>query len=403
MFKVKANFKSILLYLFIFAVIYQSGSVRAALLGEGFLFYATRLVLIVTPLILIPTLGIGNKQISLMSLFLFLGLFFVGLNYFLYPNGAFQVLYKIAILIFTIGVYLATTKKNIDINQYIYKTIMLIATVGLVFYLATDLAKLPIPYSVVYSENSYRYHDFFELYFSYHYNEALPRLSGLFWEPGAYQIYLNIALFLYVFERKKNKIELAILLISILFAQSTLGYCIAALLIAMHLSMNGFFNKKSKTIVRAIGLLVALIVACFVVYKKVEATSGYMDGSATLRFLDIVNGLKVFSNHPLIGTGFGNEQEFKALDYFGRGSSNGLLSYAYMTGLVGLIFALVPFIRNYLHAKDKNRQAVWIVLLLLANCGEPIYNLPIMAFYLAIEYVKMLNRKSLKRVIVDDK
>lgn len=397
MFKIKINYKSILLYLFIFAVIYQSGSVRAAVLSYGFLFYATRLVLIAAPMILILVLGIRNKQISVMVLFLFLGLFFVGINYFLYPDGAFQVLYKIVILVLTIGVYLAATKRNIEINQYIYKTIVFIATVSLVFYLATDLGKLPIPYSVVYSDYSYRYHDFFELYFSYHYNEALPRLSGLFWEPGAYQIYLNIALFLHVFERKNNKFELAILLISILFAQSTLGYCIAALLVAVHLSMAGFFNKKSKTVVGAIGLLMALIAACFIVYKKAEATSG-IDGSATLRFLDIVNGLKVFSNHPLIGNGFGNEQEFKALDYFGRGSSNGLLSYAYMTGLVGLIFAFVPFVRNYIHAKDKKRQAVWIVVLLLANCGEPIYNLPIMAFYLAIEYVRMLERRHLKRV-----
>lgn len=394
MFKFKLKPKSILLYLFIFSLIYQSGSVRAALLGEGILFQVTRALMLVVPIMMMLN-GLNNKEIILAFVFFSIGIFFVGINYFLFPDGVFRLIYKIVILILSMGIYSTLIRKNIDIEGYIYKTIIVIAGIGLVLYVGIELMKLPIPYSILYLGNSYRYRNYFELFFSYHYNEVIPRFSGLFWEPGAYQIYLNIALFLYVFGRRENKIELGILIISIIFCRSTIGYCITAMLLAIQISQSCFFNKRVKRIILVLGTLVALVAASFIVYQKVEATVGYAEGSASLRFADIVNGLSVFLNHPIIGTGFGNESEFIMLDMFSRGSSNGLLSYAYMTGIVGLLFAFFPFISNLLHYREKKRQIVWIVIIILVNFSEPIYDLPIMAFLLGIEYMKMFERKSI--------
>ena len=396
MLKTKVKPKSVLLYLFVFSLIYQSGSVRAALLGDGILFQITRALLLLIPIIIIARRGIDKKLIILLFIFLTLGIIFACINFILFSEGVLQLSYKIIILTLSMGFYLTLLKEKIDINFYIYKIIIVIASIGLLFYFCTDLLKLPIPYSVVYSGNSYRYHNYFELYFSYHYNQTVPRLSGLFWEPGAYQIYLNTALFFYVFENKDNKIEFAILLISILFCQSTMGYCIATLLLAIYFSQVETFKRKDKTIIGCIGLVIALVVGILILYRKVQATIGYDEGSAALRFADISNGLNVFYNHPIIGTGFGNEREFIVLDKFGRGSSNGLLSYAYMTGLIGLFFAFFPFLRN-LFCKNKKRQIVWIVFVILINSSEPIYNLPIMSFYLGVEYAKMLKKRSYNR------
>lgn len=395
MFKLKLKPKSILIYLFVFSLIYQSGSVRAAVLGEGILFQITRALVLVVPIMMIMLNGLKNKEILLVSAFASIGIIFVGINYFLFHDGVLQLIYKIVILILSMGLSSTLMRKNIDIVEYIYKTIIVIAGIGLVFYVGIELMKLPIPYSILFSGNSYRYRNYFELFFSYHYNEAIPRFSGVFWEPGAYQIYLNIALFLYVFGRKQSKIELGILLISVLFCQSTIGYCITAMLLAIYFSQRTFFNNRVKKIILVLGILVALVVSCFIVYQKVKATSAYAEGSSTLRFADIANGLSVFLNHPIIGTGFGNESEFIMLDMFGRGSSNGLLSYAYMTGIVGLLFAFAPFISNFFYYRDKKRQMVWIVIIIIVNCGEPIYNLPIMAFLLGVEYIKMFERKSI--------
>ena len=47
MFKTKVSLKQLLIYLFIVSLIYQSGSVRAALLREGVLFQLTRVLMFV--------------------------------------------------------------------------------------------------------------------------------------------------------------------------------------------------------------------------------------------------------------------------------------------------------------------------------------------------------------------
>lgn len=393
MLKSKIKSKSILLYMFIFSMIYQSGSVRAAVLGEGLLFQITRAIVLVVPILIVFLNGLKKKIFLLLSLFASLNVIFVGINYSLFPDGILQLVYKIVILIMSMGLYFTLISNNIDVDEYIYKTIIIIAGVGLVLYVGVELMKLPIPYRIIYSGNSYRYRNYYELFFSYHYNGVIPRFSGLFWEPGVYQIYLNIALFLYVFGRKKNKFELGILLVSIVFCQSTIGYCITVILISIYFSQVGLFNKKEKSFVLIFGGIVALIVSCIIVIQKVQVTSIYAAGSATLRFSDIKNGLSVFFNHPIIGTGFGNEREFVMSDMFGRGSSNGLLSYAYMTGIIGLLFAFIPFIYNFFKCRDKMRQFVWMVVIILFNCCEPIYNLPIMAFYIGVEYIKMFERK----------
>ena len=177
MFKFKLKPKSILLYLFIFSLIYQSGSVRASLLGEGILFQITRALMLVVPIMMMLN-GLNNKEIILAFVFFSIGIFFVGINYFLFPDGVFRLIYKIVILILSMGIYSTLIRKNVDIGGYIYKTIIVIAGIGLVFYVGIELMKLPIPYSILYSGNSYRYRNYFELFFSYHYNEVIPRFSG---------------------------------------------------------------------------------------------------------------------------------------------------------------------------------------------------------------------------------
>ena len=82
-----------------------------------------------------------------------------------------------------------------------------LAIITLLFYFLAEIIKFPMSYFVVYSGNSYRYYNYYEIFFTYHYNQVLPRLSGLFWEPGVYQIYLNWALFLYIYNYNRQPIQ----------------------------------------------------------------------------------------------------------------------------------------------------------------------------------------------------
>lgn len=392
MYKMRANIKLLFIYLFVVSLIYQSGSVRAALLREGMLFQTTRILMLAIPICFLMKYRCKKNILSYMGTCLLIGIPAVWVNYILYSDGALQFVYKIFIFTLSGAFYISLLNKKINLNHYIYQVIIMLAAITLIFYFMTEIMKLPLPHSVVYRGNSYRYYDYFEIFFTYHYNNRLPRLSGLFWEPGAYQIYLNWGLFLYIFEERGSKKDLFVLLISILLTQSTSGYCIAALLMVVLISKTNYLSKKSRALLGIGGIIVASVFSAFVIYKKIQKTGNDIYGSAFLRFSDIKNGISILFRHPLIGIGFGNEMQFMELDAHGRGSSNGLISYTYMTGIVGLVMALYPFLKNLCGTLHKQRQWVWIIMIIIFNSTEPIYNLPIMAYILAVEYVYALEK-----------
>ena len=397
MFKTKVSLKQLLIYLFIVSLIYQSGSVRAALLREGVLFQLTRVLMLVVPICLLCRYRIKKNVILYIGICLLIGIWVVLINYFLYPDGILHLAYKIVIFLLSGVLYIDFKSKGISINDYIYRVLVALAIITLLFYFLAEIIKFPMSYFVVYSGNSYRYYNYYEIFFTYYYNQVLPRLSGLFWEPGVYQIYLNWALFLYIFEEKENKRELLVLLSSIILTKSTSGYCIAAVLMVVYINKSRFFSKKNRMLLTIVGITFASIISAVVVYKKVQTTGNDIYGSAFLRFSDISNGLSIFFKYPFTGVGFGNETEFMELDIHGRGISNGLISYAYMTGIIGLVIALYPFFRNIRISSYKLRQWIWTIMILIFNSTEPIYNLPVMAYILAVEYVTAFKKTRIEK------
>ena len=381
----KIKLSTFLIYIYVFSVIYQSGSVRAAVLGNGLLFEMTRMLNFAVPIFCFLVYRKKHKHAWFVLIGMLTGCVPIIINYVLYPEGVMRLTYKIVILLLSALVFMVLSEKGVDIRNKIYDVIIVISTISLIFYFLVEIIKIPMPYSILCNGASYRYRNYFELFFTYHYDISFPRLSGLFWEPGVYQIYLNLALFQYVFDGKDNKIQLVILILSIFFAQSTSGYCVCICLMAIYIIKNVRFTRESKWYFAIIGGVCVMILASYIIAMKAAATSG-TDGSYTLRMSDISNGLSIFVQNPILGVGFGNENLFIANDTFGRGSSNGLISYMYMTGIVGMLFVLTPFIINIKKSNDKIKQLVWVALFILFNITEPIYDLPIAAFCVGIEY-----------------
>ena len=401
----KTEIKIILLYIFLFSIVYQSGSTRAAVVSTGLLFYVTRTLMLVVPVLLFLSYGSLNKyHLNYVICAILCGSIISGLTMIQYPEGVFLIVYKVIVFIEASVVIMLVKDWKIDIYMCIYKLLLCIAFVTLLFYIPIELFKIPIPYTYIYGE-AYDYRNYLELFQTYHFKLALPRLSGLFWEPGMYQIYLNCTLMLYALLRRESKKELAVIMINILFAQSTSGYCVATIILAYIISNSRKINKSSRKIMYSVGLgLVLIAVGIFVLIKKRE--TNIVGDSYYMRVLDLINCLKVFASSPVIGVGFGNETPFKMLDIYGRGSSNGFLSYMYMTGLLGLVIFLLPFIKSIVQNKGNNRvvMSIWFAVVLIENNTEPIYNLPLMAFILALQYtsfykrgeVNVLHRESIK-------
>jgi len=389
----KKSLLEIICAVYLFCMIYQSGSVPAALQLDNSLVPITRAGLLIIPIFCFRNI----HDIKKLQYVIFFGLIGLAINWCVYPEGVVSLSYKFILLIFFFVAISYFERKKINVNHILYLDIIAIIYLTFIFYIIIEVLKFGIPYVYVRGEGTYWYRSYVGLFFSYH-NGLFPRLSGLFWEPGMYAIILNIALFLYIFkENSKKKSELFIILVSIVFCQSAAGYCIGALLIIIYIYRNIKTDRNSKYSIAFISALFSVAIITFIIIQKrntnINNQAAYSYG---LRVSDIVNGIKVFSTSPLWGVGYGNTDPFSKLDLFGRGSSNGLVSWLYMTGIIGTLYILIPFINNIIKCpkgKQRNVRLFWLFIVLVFNMSEPIYSLPLMTYILACELKYRLSRK----------
>lgn len=387
--------KKFVIYTELFLIIFQSGSVYAATDHETTLFYVTRLLMIVLPIMIVLINGMYKLKQAIM---LFAGLQLAALvNLLLYPAEFIILEYKLILLILFYLLFAYCHQHNLNIMEHMYKLLFFIVVITLLIYIPVGIFKLDIPYTIFEgADSSIAYRNYFGIYFTYS-TKMIPRISGFFWEPGVYEIYLNLLLFLYIVLKKRSKLQLFIVLISIILCQSTLGWIIGLVLVGYKIINGKWYNKHSKAILIAtISLAVLCIAGSVFVAKKVE--TNIIGDSYYMRMLDIYSAFKTFAQNPVFGVGYGNVNAFTTISNTLKGSSNGFLSWLYMTGAFGMLVVLYPFIINSVKYQKLTKSLEWwlfTVIVILFNIGEPFYNLPLMAFILAIAYYQLLNPKTL--------
>ena len=380
----------VLLYMVVFSLIYQSGSVPAALGVHTLLNMLTKIIMLVIPLcyfVWIFDKKIQKNEVILM-VFIFIGILF---SFFQYEDSIFKLIYKV--ITFYLFFYMCdyAHKKNLNIEKVIYNVILIVDIIAIALYITLELFHIGIPFHYAHIEGSYWYRNYFELFFTCSYGQLLPRLSGMFWEPGVYAIFLNLQLYFYFSDEKnkRNNYQLGLILLCLLLTQSAAGYCVMLLILYQQLSKWKKISRYSRRICALFSLFIILIIGAFVLnYKKNLDANDLINYSYGIRIADLYNGLRIFVSHPLFGVGYGRTDLFIANTVTGRGSSNGLVSWMYMMGIYGTVIVLYPFIKNIKKYK-KNDQALWFIIVLLFNICEPIYVLPLMQYILSAEYHKM--------------
>ena len=174
--------------------------------------------MILVPIILIAFL---HRKVTKRFVFSILVIAFIleGLaivSFTLFRDSAGTLQYKIFIFLLFLFAFYTIERSHIDLERILFRVLVFIAFVTIIMYFTIELLKIPLPYTIFSKGQSFVYRNYFNLFYSYSYS-SIPRLCGLFWEPGVYQIYLNLALFLYYKLNIKNKIQLSILCINILF------------------------------------------------------------------------------------------------------------------------------------------------------------------------------------------
>lgn len=222
------------------------------------------------------------------------------------------------------------------------------------------------------------------------------RNFGLWWEPGAFQVFISLA---FIFSIINNTITLKkyfIFLLVIISTVSSTGFIVFGLLSIIFWSN---FLKLSKQKFLILIIILALLFTGFIfilplVLIKFNSHSNLYP-SFLLRYRDLMISLHMFKDNLLLGSGYGNKN---MLQYYGikllgvknyylpvpPPGSDGVTLFIANCGLLSFVL-LIPFLypKYYLHLSIVYKLIISISLLVMFNTENFTYLLifNILTFY----------------------
>lgn len=241
--------------------------------------------------------------------------------------------------------------------------------------------------------------------------DVFIRSTSIFWEPGAFAIYLIFALYIQLFSLEKRYIRrIVIYVISLVLTLSTTGYIsLITLLMAYLTSQRQDSNLSNRVKLLSIGLLLifgALILfgENTMLYNNVFEKIIDRQSTSVTRYASIVNGLQIAWDHPFFGISPNNMREYmtyyaqnkSTLFNFGANPMN-TNTVTYQFAAYGLIFGFLFTFGTYKFSKQYKDSLLTTILvfltILLAYSGQAFYSfLPF-----TIMFYGYNNRLNLKR------
>lgn len=195
------------------------------------------------------------------------------------------------------------------------------------------------------------------------------RNAGIFWEAGAFQVFLVLALIFESFIIKGNTSRRIILILSIISTFSVIGIVIIGLFIGLFLS-----NKKSKMTFLIPLLLVSLVLTNGYIQEMIDSKFTGTHSSGNERLVGQIADIKVWTDYPLFGAGLEKyEQVFKAYGYdLGAEIPTSTNSFSGMMALNGLWYSLFIFSSLFLFVFSlrislKEKLLVSLIFILLLS------------------------------------
>lgn len=388
---IRISWSRILAYIFVFLVflntgtacslIYQiSGDKRYVWIRMSLIFFSAFVVILLRK-------KSSFRRLSVAGLGIFL---FSCINLMNYPKGAFSLLHLMLKLFLFMAVLLFLDETGVDIQNVIYQMVICICVCSLFLYILIDIFKMPIPFQTAcLGDNS---NDFYRFYLGglftdrdYAFVQAGPyvilRLQAFFCEPGMYGIFLVIALFYAWFVKKeKTRWKLGALLLNCILTFSTT--CLALVSVLFFLKL---WKESRKTVSKLFLVMMGLPAAAVFVYLIVSYKMSMISGS--LRYQDLINGLRLFTLKPVFGIGIRNVAADELLQN-GRANTNGFIFWLYTTGIFGIAVLLFPFIQNIRKTDQKFTAVLYLIVFVICNMTEPVTTLPYMTLLIAAEYEK---------------
>lgn len=248
------------------------------------------------------------------------------------------------------------------------------------------------------------YHTF-ALLFNYHFyeeNVRYVRPDGLFYEPGVFQAYLAIFLYLNLFWRFNLKWAM-VAGVALITLWSTTGLLVAlVLLLLASRDILAHYRGAVRFFLLAAGVVTVVALGWVASVNFIEKTTGDLQGSTIARAYDLYTGLNIIQERPLTGIGFGRDTYARYNVLYGaaesdlpfanaveRPNSNGIIQVLYTIGLPLGIPLLVGMFTQQLFRQRLAMAAILLGALLTES-------LVFTPFYLLILFSGFIVSRKLK-------
>lgn len=336
-----------------------------------------------------------NKTISYRTIFIFL--FLIG--YELMHAVMFKLDYSLTMIKLTLVLLLSIATVDILKDKFVVvltKTMVLISLVSFFFVfisytpLHSILYKLGSRLFPIDEYNNIKLSTILIFTFSWEYFEGvLPyvRNCGIFWESGAFAVFLNITLFLHYSTKSLKSIrdlldkDAFILILALLSTTSTMGVLSLMILLS-------FFSFQFKSAVKYI-LLMLIVITSYLAFTTVDFIGEKINdqlnqsGSSNNRFGSAIKDFENISERPFLGWSRRIEVVFNttvasAKTHRPNGFTNFLRNYGFVYFIVYFTLVYFSFKNVYYyhhHAQNFYVPLFGVFLLFIVSFSEVIFDL----------------------------
>jgi hypothetical protein len=248
------------------------------------------------------------------------------------------------------------------------------------------------------------------------YNFSIPRNCGYAWEPGAFAVYLCMAIFVNLFMTnpgKARQTRLWVLIITLITTQSTTGYLIFIVMITIYL-----LRKRLSIIMLVLPFtVVAMIYVASLPFmsKKVinliDDTKGINQlledyyGSETpaspQRFTSFIIAFVDFKANPILGIGVQSTEAWTYKAGANISTISGIGNLLAQFGLVGFLFFIILTIRSSIffsrYFRYNNILLLFFIIVFISISYSILFNPLISSFWMfhlfAPEKLRALTRR----------
>jgi hypothetical protein len=312
----------------------------------------------------------GKKVISLQ----YLGILLIFLFFLMFFRFEFVHLKEylgtlVRLIIATIITLLVSKKKFIEI--YV-RVLTVYAGFSLILFLLgflfpDKIMLLPISYNDAGTGYRHIYIYFFQGIESWNFRNA-----GIFWEAGAFQVYLSLALLFDFYLLEKSLTRKIILILAIVSTSSTIGYAVLALLM--------IFDAISKPTLSRILVMISFISIFFYFGIYDSFFVNKFDGeniSGIDRAVGQLVDIKIFSSSPIFGVGFSGYSALFNTTAYSLGaifptSTNSFTGLLALNGIFYSILIFGPMFMFFFRLQIQNKYRILMLccfIILLSSQG----------------------------------